>query len=107
MFPGSPHRGLLFISGGFKGPYRGHLNTVWALDPEVNTWSQKASMLHARSYHSMVSTASHILVAGGVNYVGEDTFEDVRVFYCVIPYSALSLRVGWIQIFFTFRNMCN
>ncbi len=45
-------------------------------------------MVKARSYHAMVSLEQEdkILVAGGVNYVGEETFEDIKVHvYMLVP----------------------
>ncbi len=47
----------------------------------MRVWVEKAPMNHARSYHAMTSLNGKILVAGGVNYIGVDTFEDVMVRY--------------------------
>ena len=71
----------MFVSGGYKGPYRGHLNNLWSYNVEADTWIEHKAMNHARSYHNMVPfNNTHILVAGGVNYLTEaDAFEDVKV----------------------------
>ncbi len=57
-----------------------------------------APMVQARSYHAMVSLEQEdkILVAGGVNYVGEETFEDikVRVFVFVPCGMQLSIKIS-------------
>ena len=71
--------GELYISGGFKGPYRGHLDKLWKYDEVKDDWLTLAPMVNARSYHAMVATKDSILVTGGVNYIGNDSFEDVKV----------------------------
>ena len=71
----------MYVSGGYKGPYRGHLDNLWSYNSKVDAWVELKPMSHARSYHSMApSSHDKIIVVGGVNYLTEtDTFEDVRV----------------------------
>ena len=71
----------MYVSGGYKGPYRGHLDNLWSYNSRVDAWVELKPMNHARSYHSMApSNHDKIIVVGGVNYLTEtDTFEDVRV----------------------------
>ena len=37
-------------------------------------------MSYARSYHSMVKVGTKLFVCGGVNYIGDDVFEDIKVY---------------------------
>lgn len=85
-FKGCIANGVMFISGGYKGPYRGHLDNLWSYKPEADTWVEHRAMNHARSYHTMASTEdNHIIVVGGVNYLTvTDTFEDVKVHVLVM-----------------------
>ena len=70
----------LYISGGYKGPYRGHLDKMRSYSPARDQWFEHSTMNHPRSYHSMVHLHGKIIVAGGVNYVtAADSFEDVHV----------------------------
>ena len=152
----------MYISGGFKGPFRGHLDKLWRYNVEEDSWTTLASMLtviehvivsdyrktvfgtsgtlcmfmivllmnhecgflfpkstyqcnditrytyfrphpvirltilfnssfnsnplnpiflhiQGRSYHSMASVRDGLVVAGGVNYIGRETFADVMV----------------------------
>ena len=72
---------IMYVSGGYKGPYRGHLDNLWSYNSRVDAWVEHKPMNHARSYHSMApSSHDKIIVVGGVNYLtATDTFEDVRV----------------------------
>ena len=71
----------MYVSGGYKGPYRGHLDNLWSYNSGEDAWVELKPMSHARSYHSMApSSHDKIIVVGGVNYLTEtDTFEDVKV----------------------------
>ncbi len=70
----------MYISGGYKGPYRGHLDNLWSYCADTDTWREHRSMNHARSYHTMVACDTNLIVCGGVNYIPSvDTFEDVKV----------------------------
>ncbi|CAH1773543.1 unnamed protein product [Owenia fusiformis] len=69
------YNGTIYTSGGYKGPDAGHLDCVFKLDTACTPCSP---MHRARSYHSMISIATGIMVIGGVNYVGDGEFEDVK-----------------------------
>ena len=77
--------GMLYISGGFKGPQRGHIDKLWCYRPSGGgQWQERASMHHCRSYHAMVVHARRLLVAGGVQFLGHpnpdlETFVDLQV----------------------------
>jgi len=76
---GCKHNGKLYVSGGFRGPVHGHISQFCCYDAEYDTWHQRAPLTQPRSYHSMASVLDHIIVAGGVHYCGEDTFENLSV----------------------------
>ena len=85
-FAGCTHEGTLYVSGGYKGPFRGHLNQMFKYDTDSKTWVERAPLIYARSYHAMTSLQGRILVAGGVNYIGDDSFEDIIVSLFAVYY---------------------
>ncbi len=80
-FAGCVSNDVLFVSGGYRGPFRGHLDNLWKYTAESDEWIELNRMRHARSYHVMFATNDNqIIVCGGVNYLTEsEDFEDVKV----------------------------
>ena len=82
---GSVINDKIYISGGYKGPELGHLDTVRMFDPlipehDLGRWVNLAPMQVARSYHVMAAVGNKgLIVAGGVQYHGNtDSMEDIQ-----------------------------
>lgn len=74
---GCKHENTFYLSGGFRGPLRGHVDLVWHYNKAEDVWEKRASMITARSYHAMASAGDSIIVAGGVKYLGGNDFADI------------------------------
>ena len=92
------YKSTLFVSGGYKGPQRGHLDQTWQYDTETTVWTERARMNHGRSYHAMGVAGDTIIIAGGVNYLGDDTFEDVLVSVVLCIWCIIYLHIYIAQL---------
>ena len=79
VFTGVALDDKIYVTGGFRGPMRGHINQLSMYDPTTDTWSYLTPMHQARSYHAMVAVANSLLVMGGVCYNDDDSFSDITV----------------------------
>ena len=94
---GCRHKGKLYVSGGFRGPIHGHIDQFCCYNAEHDVWLHRAPLTQPRSYHSMASVHDHIIVAGGVHYRGETTFDDLLVVLTNLLLSMLSRgSKGWV-----------
>lgn len=60
---------ILYVMGGHY-PYRTALKTVWAYDPQTDSWTQKAGLPAARRCSGAAAVDGIIYVVGGNNGVG-------------------------------------